>query len=520
MHLRFRFPFLLLPLTLPPTFSTDCSLDNYYLDVSDILSDPTSFTPLEIDSRLKQVISPHTIIPYTSTNTDCWDALNILDADPTNPSNVILIYKQTSEPISTSGLSTGWNREHVWPKSYGVGYTGPDTSDLLSLRAADWSVNSARNNRYYDDCNDPETCTIPAHSEAPLDTGKMSISGTTGIFMPPTSVRGDLARSLFYMATRYDGTDSNTEDLKLSNCVCDTTYTMGKLSTLLEWHLDDPVDDEERERNGKLCEEYQHNRNPYIDFPELVMSVFIDDDEENCPVCPEKESEDDEEEDAEFYVNGPNHFQPGDVAIIGYNSDSTKSVQLLTLVDLPIGSTIFVTDEAWMGEESGFSRNAEGSLKFRTEKDVEAGTVINWIDDDGEFTFGLQYRSSTWDSEVDTGSNSKGLLPDVLKGGDFKVAVSHKDNKRWVEGEGGRWKGYTKEGFLELICDGGNWEGSDSVVFDFAVLAEGGEGKFCVCEEEGQTCKGGEEERRKLFGMLGEDPTPEPTPTHVRKQCY
>ena len=58
----------------------------------------------------------HTVIPYTSSNTDCWDALSVLDADPTDANSVILIYKQTPDLISNSGLSSGWNREHVWPK--------------------------------------------------------------------------------------------------------------------------------------------------------------------------------------------------------------------------------------------------------------------------------------------------------------------------------------------------------------------------------------------------------------------
>ena len=49
-----------------------------------------------------------------------------------------------------------------------------------------------------------------------------------------------------------------------------------KLSTL---------DDAERVRNGLICTDYHHNRNLYIDFPELVELVFINDDGENCPVC-------------------------------------------------------------------------------------------------------------------------------------------------------------------------------------------------------------------------------------------
>jgi len=67
------------------------------------------------------VATPHTVIPYThATKTDTWDALRDLDADPADPTKVILIYAQRAEPADSQGVAAGWNREHVWPKSFGV----------------------------------------------------------------------------------------------------------------------------------------------------------------------------------------------------------------------------------------------------------------------------------------------------------------------------------------------------------------------------------------------------------------
>ena len=85
-----------------------------------------------------------------------------------------MIYATAPHACDEQGVSTGWNREHSWPKSYGVGYEGPDYSDLHALYAADWSVNSARNNLFFDNCAGAG-CTSPAHSEAEATTAKDSV---------------------------------------------------------------------------------------------------------------------------------------------------------------------------------------------------------------------------------------------------------------------------------------------------------------------------------------------------------
>ncbi|GMI45994.1 hypothetical protein TrCOL_g4237 [Triparma columacea] len=488
--------------SIPPVSTFVCDTPSYYQSIQAVLDTPSDA------SNLKEVLrahmsETHEVIPYTSnTKTDCWDALSYLDVDPSNSSRVLLIYSQKPDDITDAGDSDGWNREHVWPKSYGVGYTGADTSDLHSLRAADWSVNSARNNRYFDDCTSVEEgCTIPAHSEAAADTGKMSISGTTGIFMPPASVRGDLARSLFYMATRYDGSEANTEDLTLSNCPCDTTFKLGMLSTLLEWHAADPPSAEEVARNGLVCSDFQGNRNVYIDYPDLVSITFTSDDGSSCPTCPEPVSEDDSS-DNDFFVESPVHLDLGDLAIVGYNADAPKSVQLLALTDIPSGASFYLTDNGFLGNSF---RGGEGTLKFTAAVDIVAGTTLSWVSDDpsaaasevgaweehGSFVlsasgdqlyiftlmssmnhnhvFALQYRAAAFDDPMTAGvddSSTKGALPLSLASGNFAVALTHHDNSRWEGGEG--VTGRVKADFLASIVDKSTWSGDDASAFTFS----------------------------------------------------
>ena len=78
------------------------------------------------------------------------------------------------------------------------------------------------------------------------------------------------------MATRYEG-ENGEVDLELIDYIPtdddDPDPEHAKLSVLLQWHLDDPVDDYERRRNDSIYA-YQVNRNPFIDHPEYVCEIW------------------------------------------------------------------------------------------------------------------------------------------------------------------------------------------------------------------------------------------------------
>ncbi len=110
------------------------------------------------------------------------------------------------------------------------------------------------------------------------------------VFEPPDQDKGDIARALFYMAARYSSFTSASADpwLELSDDVtsienqgtlssADTKSKpgyYGVLSTLLEWHHLDPVSDYEIHRNNLIYNNYQSNRNPFIDFPSWADIAF------------------------------------------------------------------------------------------------------------------------------------------------------------------------------------------------------------------------------------------------------
>jgi len=224
----------------------------------------------KLKSALHEIIKGHTEFPYTSKETDTWDILKESDKDWRNPENVILFYTGRSVNAAQEyNNKQGWNREHVWSKSHGNFKTAPGIgTDVHHLKPSDISVNSARGNKDFD-----------VGGSFYIDGDVVTeCKSDADLWEPRDAVKGDVARILFYMATRYEG-ENGEPDLELIDAV--NTFDLnepgkgyfGKLSTLLDWHISDPVDSFEMNRNH-IIYSYQKNRNPFIDHPEFVEKIW------------------------------------------------------------------------------------------------------------------------------------------------------------------------------------------------------------------------------------------------------
>lgn len=220
---------------------------------------------------LNNIINDHTEFSYTSSSTDVWDILKQTDKDPNDSTKVILFYTGWSVDAAQEWNSgSGWSREHIWSKSRGAFGTSKGAgTDVHHLRPADPSVNSAKNNRWFDTCSNP-------YLDNGIYTGCFT-SSTNWVWQPRDEVKGDVARMIFYMATRYEGA-KDEPDLELidylpaDNNTSDPVYA--KLSTLIQWHNEDTVDDWERNRNDIIYYNFQNNRNPFIDHPEYADLIW------------------------------------------------------------------------------------------------------------------------------------------------------------------------------------------------------------------------------------------------------
>ncbi|MFE1869525.1 endonuclease I family protein [Streptomyces sp. NPDC059496] len=212
-----------------------------------------------LKTALHDIIKTQSKVTYEGV----WNALKVTDEDPANPNNVILVYSGRSQSKATNGGGANdWNREHVWAKSHGDfgTATGPGT-DLHHLRPEDVTVNSTRGNKDFDKGGSPV-------GEAP---GSRTDADS---FEPRDAVKGDVARMLLYMAVRYDGSDGFA-NLELNDKVNNgSAPAMGRISLLKQWNQMDPPDAFEQRRNQVIYDRYQHNRNPFIDHPEWVNSIW------------------------------------------------------------------------------------------------------------------------------------------------------------------------------------------------------------------------------------------------------
>jgi len=237
---------------------------DYYQNTSSLYGD-------ELREKLHEIIDDHREYNYDQA----WEILMETDRDSLNADNVICIYSGFSIPAEIKyDDGNGWTREHVWAKSYGdFGTRKGAGTDVHHLRPEDVSTNSARRNRSFDESEQLYIDTSGTYS-GPTS----SKSGAGWTWEPRDEVKGDVARMLFYMAVRYEG-DSYEPDLELVDFNTNKDSKLpqhGRLSTLLQWHQQDPVDNLERYRNHIIYTKYQYNRNPFIDHPEFVERIWGD----------------------------------------------------------------------------------------------------------------------------------------------------------------------------------------------------------------------------------------------------
>lgn len=201
---------------------------------------------------------------------DLRDVYVKVDRDLNNPGQIILYYSgETHTGVWDKGAT--WNREHTWPQSKGAyPEDGPINWDMQSVRPANSKLNSGRGNKAYGEgdgfYNPDDDIEINNTNYKPANLG---------------TYHGDCARVIMYdylvygEAGGYTAEGFYTGSAQLLSKL-GSSGVFESLHVMLKWHMQDPPSLTEMVRNDG-AQDYQGNRNPLIDYPELAIQVFLDD---------------------------------------------------------------------------------------------------------------------------------------------------------------------------------------------------------------------------------------------------
>ena len=227
-------------------------------------------SPDNILNALNNIIKGHTVIAYKGLEPYYEQTDFYADTLWDMYSTCRFTMDDANRP--QSAVCDGWNKEHVCCQSW-LG-SGPMVSDLFNVYPTDARINNLRSNYPYGVVASNKGFSKDPHNHGLGKLGTSAISGGgETVFEPDDRYKGDFARTFFYMVARYRENilnDGNGSAMFVSK---PTNFTSYALSFLLKWHREDPVSEKEIDRNQAVYG-IQHNRNPFIDYPELVEYIW------------------------------------------------------------------------------------------------------------------------------------------------------------------------------------------------------------------------------------------------------
>ena len=228
----------------------------------------------ELKSQIYELVKDHHIRTYYQL----WTDFRSTDAKDNGKVND-LYNNKTNYTFGTDqdrggGDLNRYNREHSVPKSWwGSQEESPMYTDLFHIYPTDSEANTQRSNLPFGEINSGTIIWTNGYCKV----GKMVAANFSGdVFEPNNEIKGNLARTYFYFATRYENEDFS----KWSGSPMMTKnkypfYRTWAITMLLKWNRLDTVDEAERARNEAI-ERIQGKRNPFIDDPELAEYIWGD----------------------------------------------------------------------------------------------------------------------------------------------------------------------------------------------------------------------------------------------------
>lgn len=237
----------------------------------------------ELKTELHNLLKNHTRLPYGSYDYNriacTWTVFKKSDVRPNG--KVWDMYSNNSYSFS-SGATKGMNIEHSVPKSWwgdAANYNGTNaltrfkydgSYDLHHLTPSDADANMAKSNYPLGVVDSPSF----DNGVTKVGTGQAN-GRATNLFEPADEYKGDFARMYLYFVTCYQDYSWKSSALSMFAQNSYPTLNAYGQSLLLKWHRQDPVSQKEIDRNNAVYS-FQGNRNPFIDYPNMVEYIWGD----------------------------------------------------------------------------------------------------------------------------------------------------------------------------------------------------------------------------------------------------
>ena len=238
----------------------------------------------ELKTELHNLLKNHTRLPYGSRDYNqiacTWTVFKKSDVRPNG--KVWDMYSNNSYNFSNgAGATKGMNIEHSVPKSWwGDAYDETATPltrfkydgsyDLHHLTPSDDAANTAKSNYPLGEVDSP----LFDNGVTKVGTGQAN-GRATNLFEPADEYKGDFARMYLYFVTCYQDYSWKSSALSMFAQNSYPTLNAYGQSLLLKWHRQDPVSQKEIDRNNAVYS-FQGNRNPFIDYPNMVEYIWGD----------------------------------------------------------------------------------------------------------------------------------------------------------------------------------------------------------------------------------------------------
>ena len=250
------------------------------LAVCTVAQPPTNYynsanglTGNELKLALHNIIKGHTSISYAQLWNAFWSTDNkgngvVWDmySDCPNGTPPYVYYLGEDQCGNYNGEGDCYNREHSWPQSW-FNNDGTARTDLHHIFPVDGWVNNKRGNNAFGEVGSASWTSQNGSKLGPCKTP--GFSGTA--FEPIDEYKGDFARAIMYMSVRYYSEDGSWSN---SDMTTKSEIKPWAIQLLLRWNEQDPVSQKEIDRNNAIYDDYQHNRNPFVDYPEYARMIW------------------------------------------------------------------------------------------------------------------------------------------------------------------------------------------------------------------------------------------------------